>query len=117
MVFPRGVGMHAPGEAVFGLKAEYGRLVCRVGIDAAAAGRGSAVVKVFLDNRLLCETPVLTGTAGLWNIDTKLGGSTAKSVLRVVVEDNGDGIDGDNVDLVNAGFVVAGKTLGHQGGR
>ena len=113
-VFPRGVGMHAPGEAVFGLKAEYRRLVCRVGIDDAAAERGSAVVKVFLDNRLLCETPLLAGAAGLWNIDAKLEGGTANYVVRVVVEDNGDGIDGDNVDLVDAGFVVDGKTYGQE---
>jgi hypothetical protein len=33
---------------------------------------------------------------------------TAQSVLRIAIEDNGDGIHGDNVDLVDAGFCGAG---------
>ena len=61
---------------------------------------------MYLDDRLLCQTPVLTGKDGLWNIDAKLEGATDQSALRIVLEDNGDGIDGDNVDLVDAGFVV-----------
>jgi alpha-L-fucosidase len=105
-VFARGMGMHANGEAVFSLKADYKRLVCRVGIDDAAAGRGSAVAKILLDDKPLCQTPVLTGKDGLWNIDAKLEGVKDQSVLRIVVEDNGDGIDGDNVDLVDTGFIV-----------
>jgi len=54
---------------------------------------------------------VLTGKDGLWNIDAKLDGATDRSVLRIVIEDNGDGIQsdgihGDNVDLVDAGLVT-----------
>ena len=104
--FARGAGMHANGEAVFAVKSQYQRLVCRVGIDDAAGGRGSAVAKVFLDDRLLCQTPVLTGKDGLWNINARLDGMRDKSVLRIAIEDKGDGIDGDNVDLVDAGFVA-----------
>ena len=104
--FARGAGLHAKGEAAFLAKPQYARLVCRVGIDDAAEGRGSARVKVYLDDRLLCQTPVLTGKDGLWNFDAKLEGATDQSALRIVLEDNGDGIDGDNVDLVDAGFVV-----------
>ena len=104
--FVNGVGMHANGEAVFAMKSQYKRLVCRAGIDDAAAGRGSARVKVFLADKLLYQTPVLTGKDGLWNINAPLDGVSDTSVLRIVIEDNGDGIDGDNVDLVDAGFVV-----------
>lgn len=63
-------------------------------------------MKVFRDDKLLCQTPVLTGKDGLWNIDAGLEGAKDKSLLRIVIEDNGDGIDGDNVDLVDAGFVT-----------
>ena len=105
-VFPRGVGMHAKGEAVFSVKPHYRRFVCRAAIDDAAAGAGSVVVKAFLDGKLLCQTPVLTGKDGFGNIDAKLDGAMEKSLLRIVIEDNGDGIYGDNVNLVDAGFVV-----------
>jgi len=104
--FEHGVGMHANGEAVFAVKPQYHRFVCRVGIDDAAGGNGSVVVKVFLDDKLLYQTPMLTGKDGLWNIDEKLEGATDKSVLRIVVEDNGDGYHGDNTDLVDVGFIT-----------
>jgi alpha-L-fucosidase len=102
--FARGVGLHAPAEAVFPIALPRARFVGRVGIDDAAAGKGSAVVKLFLDDTLLCQTPVLTGTDGLWNLDVPLPGATPNSVLRLLVEDNRDGIHGDNLDLVEAGF-------------
>ncbi|MBN2581177.1 MAG: alpha-L-fucosidase, partial [Pirellulales bacterium] len=103
--FTHGIGMHAPGETAFRLKPDNKRFVCRVGIDDAAEGGGTARVKVYLDKKLLYQTPVLTGKDGLWNIDVQLDGATDKSLLRIVLEDNGDGIGGDNVDLVDAGFV------------
>jgi alpha-L-fucosidase len=103
--FAHGIGMHAHGEAVFPLQSRRGRFVCRVGIDDAAEGGGTARVKVYLDKKLLCQTPVLSGKDGLWNIDVQLDGATDKSLLRIVAEDNGDGIGGDNVDLMDAGFV------------
>ncbi|MFZ1932177.1 MAG: alpha-L-fucosidase [Thermoguttaceae bacterium] len=103
--FSRGVGMHANGEAVFPLRPRSGRFVCRVGIDDAAEGGGTARMKIYLDQRLLCQTPLLTGRDGLWNIDARLDGATDRSLLRIVIDDNGDGISGDNVDLVDAGFI------------
>jgi alpha-L-fucosidase len=103
--FTHGIGMHANGEVVFPLKPHYGRFVCRVGIDDAAEGGGTARIKIYLDQKLLCQTPVLTGRDGLWNIDARLDGATDRSLLRIVIEDNGDGIGGDNVDLVDAGFI------------
>jgi hypothetical protein len=103
--FSHGIGMHANGEVAFRLKPQNKRFVCRVGIDDAAEGGGSARIKIFLDKKLLCQTPVLSGRDGLWNINVPLDGATDKSLLRIVLEDNGDGIGGDNVDLVNAGFI------------
>ena len=67
-------------------------------------------MKVLLDDKLLCETPVLTGKDGLWNINARLEGATDTSVLRIVVEDNADGIHGDNIDLVDAGFVIPSRS-------
>ncbi|MCX6926123.1 MAG: alpha-L-fucosidase, partial [Verrucomicrobia bacterium] len=104
--FARGLGMHANGEAVFPVKPEYKQWVCRVGIDDAAGNQGSVVVKIFLDDRLICQTPVLSGGIGLWNVNASLEGATDKSRLKILIEDNGDGIQGDNVDLVDAGFVA-----------
>ncbi len=103
--YPRGIGMHANGEAVFPLTRHSRRFVCRVGVDDAAEYGGSVLVKVYLDQKLLCQPPTLTGRDGLWNIDVRLDGATDTSLLRIVIEDNGDGNDGDNVDVVEAGFI------------
>lgn len=108
--FVRGVGFHAPGEVAFAVKPGSQRFVCRVGIDDAAKGQGSAVVKVLLGDKLLCQTPVLTGKDGLWTINARLEGATDTSVLRIVAEDNADGIHGDNIDLVDAGFVISSRS-------
>jgi len=102
----RGIGMHANGEVVFPLPPRSERFVCRVGIDDAAGGGGTARVKVYLDQKLLCQTPVLSGQGGLWNLDARLDGATDKSLLRIVIDDAGDDIGGDNVDLVEAGFLA-----------
>ena len=106
--FRRGIGLHANAEVVFPLAAEWARFVCRVGIDDRAEGQGSIRVKLFLDNSLRAETPILTGKDGLWNIDLTLresGEQAPAKALRIVVEDNGDGIMGDNADFVDAGFL------------
>jgi hypothetical protein len=100
------VGLHAPGEVAFAVKPLLQRFVCRVGIDDAAKGQGSAVVKILLGDRLLCQTPVLTGKDGLWNINATLEGATDTSILGIVLEDNADGIHCDNIDLMDAGFVT-----------
>jgi len=63
-------------------------------------------VKVYLDQKLLYQTPVLSGQGGLWNLDARLDGATDKSLLRIVIDDAGDDIGGDNVDLVEAGFLA-----------
>jgi hypothetical protein len=107
--FQHGVGMHANAEAVFAVKPEYQRFVGRIGIDDAAAGRGSIIATVFLDDKQLYRSPVLSGGDGLWNLDVKLSGATEQSVLRLVIKDAGDGYDGDNADLVDAGFMVPGR--------
>jgi hypothetical protein len=64
---------------------------------------------LYLDDSLRAETPILTGKDGLWNINLNLresGEQAPSKALRIVVEDNGDGIMGDNADFVDAGFMV-----------
>jgi hypothetical protein len=40
----------------------------------------------------------------------RLEGATDTSILRIVAEDNADGIHGDNIDLVDAGFVIPSRS-------
>ena len=109
VVYERGVGEHASSELTFEIKPAYRRFVCVAGLDDQVARfndvRGSIVVKVFADNNLLAQTPVLRGGGASANVDAAL--PAGAKALRLVVEDAGDGVDYDDADIVNAGFILA----------
>lgn len=107
VTYERGVGEHSPAELTYEIDPSYARFVCMVGLDDQVARyndvRGSIVVKVFADDKLLVRTPVLRGGGALANVNTVL--PAGAKALRLVVEDAGDGVDFDDADFVNAGFV------------
>jgi HEAT repeat protein len=108
VTYEHGVGEHAPAELTYEIKPAYKRFVCVVGLDDQVSRyhdvRGSIVVKVFADDKLLAQTPVLRGGGASANIDATL--PAGAKTLRLVVEDAGDGVDFDDADFVNAGFVT-----------
>ena len=108
--FARGVGMHAEGEAVFRREARVQAVGLPCGHRRCRRRPGECRGEGVPRRQAVCQTPVLTGKDGLWNINASLEGATDKSRLRIVIEDNGDGIQGDNVDLVDAGFVIPARS-------
>ncbi len=109
-VFARGLGVHAPSEVCYDLKPSYQRFVARVGPEERASWRASVVAKVYLDDELIAESPLLRAGDAPWNMDVALPSRPASSArprqLRLVVTDGGDGINSDWCDWVNAGFVT-----------
>jgi hypothetical protein len=109
VTYRRGLGEHATAELTYEIKPGYRRFVCVAGLDDQVARfhdlRGSIVVKVFADGELLAETPVLRGGGASANIDIPL--PAGAKALRLLIGDAGDGVDFDDADFVNAGFVVA----------
>jgi HEAT repeat protein len=107
VTYERGVGEHAPAELIYEIKPAYRRFVCVVGLDDQVARyhdlRGSIVVKVFADDKLLAQTPVLRGGGASADVDAAL--PAGAKALRLVVGDAGDGTDFDDADFVNAGFI------------
>lgn len=107
MTYARGIGEHAKADLEYPLKPEYRRFVCVAGLDDQVARyndvRGSIVVKTYVDEKLLAETPVLRGGGASCNIDVEIPGGA--KTLRLVVDDAGDGVAFDDADFVNAGFI------------
>ena len=116
VAYPRGIGEHAKADLVYPLKPEYKRFVCVVGLDDQVARfgdvRGSIVAKVYAGDKVLAETPVLRGGGASANVDVEV--PPGAKALRLVVDDAGDGVDFDDADFVNAGFIVQGGA-GRQG--
>jgi hypothetical protein len=108
VTYARGIGEHAPAELDYEIQPGYKRFVCVVGLDDQVARyhdeRGSILVKVLADDRLLAQTRTLRGGGASANVDTLI--PPRARALRLIVEDAGDGVDFDDADFVNAGFVV-----------
>jgi len=102
--YAKGIGTHAVSEIVFALRPEYRRFVSVVGNDGEASNRGGSMsYQVFADDRMLDETPVLSG-GEFWHVDVAI--PAGAKTLRLVVTDGGDGIGCDHGDWANAGFVT-----------
>jgi hypothetical protein len=66
-------------------------------------------VRIYADETLLTETPILTYGQKLWNVDIEiLAGVSGNRPerLRIVVDKATNGIDQDHTNIVNAGFVL-----------
>jgi len=112
VTYDRGIGDHAgngfAAELVYALKPEYKRFVSLVGIDDQTDGRGSVIVKVLVDGKVVVQTCVLRGGELPEPIDVEIPQGAKQ--LKLVIEDAGDGYGHDDADLVNAGFVTAVET-------
>ncbi len=109
-VYARGLGVHAPSEVAYELNPSYLRFVARVGAEERAGWRASVVAKVYLDETLVEESPLLRAGDAPWNVDVTIprrlqSGATPRR-LRLVITDGGNGINCDWCDWVNAGFMT-----------
>jgi serine/threonine protein kinase len=107
--YPRGVGVHANSELVYNLKPEYDRFVGRVGIDDRMKESSSIIVRIFANEKLLGESPLLNAGATPWEFNLELpkdSAGRASGRLRLVVDGTDDGIEADMTDWVDVGFVV-----------
>jgi CubicO group peptidase (beta-lactamase class C family) len=107
--YARGIGTHAPSELIYPLRPEYRRFVARVGIDDQQCGHGSIRVEVHVDGRLVASSPLLRGGDPPWPVDVPLprpSSGQPPGILRLVVNDGGDGHDWDLADWAQAGFLT-----------
>lgn len=111
--YAKGMGVHAPDLLVYELKPEYDRFVALAGDDEQilSINQGSnlamhpnVVFKVFIDGRLMGQSPIMRMSEGPWRFDVKIPPASRR--LSLVAEDGGAGNEEDLADWVDAGFVV-----------
>jgi cytoskeletal protein CcmA (bactofilin family) len=102
VIYSRGIGVHANSEQVFNLGGKYSRFFSDVGIDDEVGSDGSAIFQVWADDQLLFDSGVMAGNTRTERLRLNVAG---RQQLRLVVNDAGDGINGDHGDWANAYLV------------
>ena len=106
VVYPHGVGMHAPGGMVIAINGNARRFVSRVGVDdehATEYGTGSIVFEVWVDGKLAKSTSTLRqGQTELLDVDLR-----GAQIVELLTMDADDGSNGDHADWAGAQLVMA----------
>lgn len=92
-LYLKGVGMHSASRLTFPLDGHHKRFASEAALDDLAAGRGSVVFRVFVDNEQKYASPILRGGDSPIPISVDLP-PTAKSISLIVdFADRGDELD------------------------
>jgi len=112
-VYKHGLGMRAPGNSRYAIKAGYDRFVARAGIDDNMLSRQlgrflarhpSVVFKVFIDGKAAAASPVMRISAEPWRFNVKIPPGARQISLSAT--DAGSRNVFDLCNWVDAGFVL-----------
>lgn len=94
-VYRRGVGVHSRSELTYALDGGYQFFTSMLGLDDAVGAQGSVIYRVYGDDKLLFESPILRGGDTPAEIKVPIKGVL---LLRLEVDyaDNGDAADHAN---------------------
>jgi len=98
--YAKGIGCHANSEIQVALDGSSQTFNSVIGLDGEVGSAGNVIFKVYGDNVLLYQSPVMTGGAAQ-SISVDVSG---RSVLKLVVDMNGDN-NSDHADWANAMLV------------
>ncbi|MEV4970499.1 endo-alpha-N-acetylgalactosaminidase family protein [Streptomyces scopuliridis] len=99
-IYEKGLGAHAPSEAVYDLGGGCSRFTARIGLDDKS-GYGTVGFSVIADGKTLYTSPLVQRTTKTIDLDLDLGG--AKEV-KLVTTDGGDGNSSDHSAWGDAKF-------------
>jgi alpha-galactosidase len=102
VVYPHGVGSHAPAEIRIPLNGNAVRFVATAGIDDEVGDMGSTRVAITVDDRPLVRPLRLTGNGQIQNFDVDLTGAKE---MTITLDDLGDN-NSTHLDLANAQIVL-----------
>jgi endo-alpha-N-acetylgalactosaminidase len=95
VVFPKGLGVHAASELRYYLGGNCSSFTAQVGVDDEVGSNGSVVFQVWGDSIKLYDSGRMTGSSSTRGVSVSLA---ARSELRLVVTDAGDGSNYDHAD-------------------
>ena len=97
-VYATGLGTHAAAYLEYALNRQFARFEVRVGVDAAAVGKGSVVFKIYVDGKEKASSGVMTGFSPSRLLRVEELADAERLLLRV--EDGDDGVQNDLADWV-----------------
>jgi hypothetical protein len=102
--YAKGLGVHANSVLRYELNGNYSRFFSDVGIDDEVGDRGSVIFRVFNDvsGALLWQSGVMRGNSLTQSLDVDVSGV---DILRLVVDDAGDGVAYDHANWAGAKLV------------
>lgn len=96
--YKTGIGTHAKSYIVYDLAKQFSRFTTDMGIDTEAGKDGSVIFKIYGDDKLLLESPLIKRYEYPRHADVDV---TGINTLSLVVEDGGNGITDDHADWLN----------------
>ena len=102
VIYSKGLGVHANSEQIFNLGGKYSRFFSDVGLDDEVGSDGSVVFQVWANDQLLFDSGTMTGNTRTERLRLYVAG---RQQLKLVVNDSGDGINGDHGDWANSYLV------------
>ena len=102
--FERGIGTHAPAELVFQVGGNYRWLTFHAGISSEMTENGSATVQVWLDGRMVHQTPILRIKEEPRYVSLAITGAKE---IRLVGTDAGNGNGADHINLCSLRLSVS----------
>jgi len=111
--YEKGVGVYAPSQLLYELKPKYDRFVALAAIDETLLednhGRGAArypsvIFRVFIDGKLMTESPLMKILQEAWRFDVKIPAESRNISLAVI--NAGDSNRYDLANWLNAGFML-----------
>ncbi|MDT5070458.1 MAG: alpha-galactosidase [Mycobacterium sp.] len=93
--FKQGLGVNAPSEIDYYLGGTCSTFTTSVGVDDDAEGHGSVKFQIYVDDALVGDSGLMTGTMPAKSLSADLSHA---DTLKLVVQDGGDGIEFDHGD-------------------
>jgi hypothetical protein len=108
--FAKGIGVHAPSQAMFKLDGKAQAFRAKVGINTDGhAEPGSAEFVVYGDDKLLWRSGIMQGGEAAKAVEVPLAGVRK---LQLELTDGGDGLNSDHGDWADPVIVYAGAKPG-----
>jgi len=103
--YDHGVGTHAPATIYVVLDGKGKRFQAMLGVDDEVGNKGSVSFKIYGNDNLLHESPVMRGGDAPTPLDIDISGIT---MLSIAIGEDGDANSFDHADLADARFIVDG---------
>ena len=101
VVFPKGLGAHAPSTVRYYTGGKCSSFTAQVGIDDAQKSLGSVGFTVLADGKSVANSPVMRATSATFSLTADITGA---EYVDLVADVAGDGNGNDHADWADAKF-------------